>query len=517
MLKFVKKIIRFLFSRYTASPTELTFDKHADFVNKLFGEESANFTVFELPATLSERLNALYDKQRCDGNMSTPDEMCRTNYPRKFSQPLATKVVKTLCESNYFYRSFNVLTSEVSELGELLDFVQKKTQASISAPVVAVGLRAWDTAPSSSTFGPSATHRDGFPEGHLKALVYTQPMTAANGSIEVEGQVLFSEKPQVVVLKNSNVDHRGIPGKTFSRRLIEITLMRVPYHPTYDEFVRFALPHAPLDRHLKSPSSLYEEFDPVFVSIGSGMNVSNSWLNLDEIDHPAITKIRFDTECKFPIENGKACLAYNSHNLEHLDFEVGRKVLKEASRVLSDHSRLLLKLPDYENILNAYRRNDIDFFTRNNFFDTSPLKKCWKNNDVEFCLENIVSMMFCGYWNDAYGDHFSKRISTDKAAYHGPAKISLEDTRRILELDSPSEIASSLRSIVEEAIDFKSYNHQTAWSRGELITFVTEAAPFELVSTDTEQILADFSFVPEINDSMKHWSMYLEFAKVRKL
>lgn len=35
----------------------------------------------------------------------------------------------------------------------------------------------------------------------------------------------------------------------------------------------------------------------------------------------------------------------------------------------------------------------------------------WASKDIEDTFENRLAMMFCGYWNKEFGDHFSGRIN----------------------------------------------------------------------------------------------------------
>ena len=52
------------------------------------------------------------------------------------------------------------------------EFINKKLSKLLVTPFIFVGLRSWETYPSSQSFGPTASHKDGFEPGHKKVMVY---------------------------------------------------------------------------------------------------------------------------------------------------------------------------------------------------------------------------------------------------------------------------------------------------------------------------------------------------------
>ena len=97
-----------------------------------------------------------------------------------------------------------------------------------------------------------------------------------------------------------------------------------------------------------------------------------------------------------------------------------KQIIKEVNRVLQPNGVLLLKLPNFDLILDQYKKNNRKFFRLNKNFGVDSVTWSWKNYGVDVNIQNIVAMMFCGYWNKSYGDHFSRSINMNEDPYHGP-------------------------------------------------------------------------------------------------
>jgi len=74
--------------------------------------------------------------------------------------------------------------------------------------------------------GPDRLHRDGYPPGHFKCMIYPKPLTKAYGLIKIDGQLFENKKPGSAVLFNPDLLHHSICGTSEMRYAIEITLMR---------------------------------------------------------------------------------------------------------------------------------------------------------------------------------------------------------------------------------------------------------------------------------------------------
>jgi hypothetical protein len=217
------------------------------------------------------------------------------------------------------------------------------------------------------------------------------------------------------------------------------------------------------------------------VNVGGGSFNHLGWVNLDER-----TGFKFTPQATFPVQSKSAHYVYSSHCLEHLDDATVDRVLYEARRVLK--GKLVLKLPDFEDVLKRRQAGDHAYFKQWGFESISHM---W----VEDSIDLRASMIFCGYWNDAYGHEFhGERRPRSLMAYHGPVGIPLSWAK------SPHEIAASLKDHVEGH-----FNHQNAWSRAELVDLLTKHG-FTVESLDTETVCKEP--IPTIND-MKSISMYV--------
>lgn len=125
----------------------------------------------------------------------------------------------------------------------------------VGSPYRVVNVRAWETRPSASRFGPTETHSDNFEPGHLKLLVYLDGLGPGRGSIELDGYPTPSGPEGIaVVFQNSDILHRAIPATDGSRRpVIEVTLQRLLVEPSTDALLIGTLN----DRHLSDPFIAY--------------------------------------------------------------------------------------------------------------------------------------------------------------------------------------------------------------------------------------------------------------------
>jgi hypothetical protein len=243
------------------------------------------------------------------------------------------------------------------------------------------------------------------------------------------------------------------------------------------------------------------------LNIGGGPDFhAIGWLNLEEVKSINNSNpFKFTPDCIFPLEDCIIKNAYTSHCLEHLDSDTVRRVLRETLRVLENGGRLIIKIPDYDLLLNAWRNNDANMF-RNELWGFDSVLYTWKNRNVEDCLDYRAAMIFCGFFNDDYGDHFSKRISETKYAYHGPPVVDIKFLRNLIKEHSPSQICTELRKVVMQAEKDYHFNHCNAWSHSELEHLLV-SADFDVLTFDKEIILREFGHFPGIEE-MKEQSMY---------
>jgi SAM-dependent methyltransferase len=263
-----------------------------------------------------------------------------------------------------------------------------------------------------------------------------------------------------------------------------------------------------------SAISLFNQFfsSPRHVNIGGGPKFTGlRWLNLDS----SCSRINpnpytLSSNCSFPLEPNSIKTVYNSHNLEHLDTNTVHRVLSEAYRVLESSGHLVLKLPDYDHVITRWNEQDYDYFQ--NEWSLNNMIWTWKNRNLPDTLDNRVAVIFCSFWNDYYGDHYSIDSNIKhQNAYHGPPIVSSSILQGLKTGKKPSEIAEFLRSIVVKDESSYYFNHQSAWGKDELASLVTSHG-FKVISTSTNEVIDNFSYIPGIR-TFKKISQYLSAKK----
>jgi hypothetical protein len=260
--------------------------------------------------------------------------------------------------------------------------------------------------------------------------------------------------------------------------------------------------------HLVKAFSLISKPDKI--NIGSGRRAWMGWICLDELTYPSVTKLRFTPSVNFPVRSNSISLAYNSHNLEHLTDEVVDRILVEVKRCLKSSGLFVVKIPDFDFFIDQYRLGNSSAMSNKG---CESIIWSWKNYGVEDTFENRTAMMFSGYWNNSYGDHFSGRIyPANPSAYHGPPVVEKSRMVSILtELDIRS-ISKTLNQIVLEDKEFKAFNHCNAWSKRDLENLLISHG-FEILKMDKKEVINRFK--PQIPDleSMFDWSMIVVASK----
>ena len=247
------------------------------------------------------------------------------------------------------------------------------------------------------------------------------------------------------------------------------------------------------------------------INIGGGpWFAALGWRNLEGVVSPVnSTPFGLNSECVFPVEDGTISTVYSSHVIEHLDDATVLRVFREAHRVLADDGRLVIKCPDFDLALDFWKRRDPEFFT-DELWGYDAVKTTWANRGMTDSLDARAAMLFCGFWNDDYGDHFSGRIRSVKSAYHGPPVVSSEELA-CLTSRSPWQISCELKRIVMVSETSYHFNHQNAWSREELESLLISIG-FRVNSFETAFVVNSCLDIPEIS-SMQHQSLYCLAAK----
>ena len=126
-----------------------------------------------------------------------------------------------------------------------------------------VNIRVWNNIPNSpvvigrenKTRGTYRNHKDGFPPGHIKLMVYLNPLDDDHGYFIYDENIVKTKNSGLVIaFKNSDIWHRAVPGKKKNRRVIELTILRTL--KKVDEF-KFFYPSSPDTMYLIGPLHAY--------------------------------------------------------------------------------------------------------------------------------------------------------------------------------------------------------------------------------------------------------------------
>lgn len=244
---------------------------------------------------------------------------------------------------------------------------------------------------------------------------------------------------------------------------------------------------------------------PDNINIGGGPNFHYpGWRNFDSAESPLNPwPVKFAPDTMFPVKAGTARMVYSSHCLEHLNDQTVDMVLMEARRMLRPDGALVLKLPDFDEVLRRWKAGDNEYFKQ---WGIDKVVKTWASRGVDDTIDARAAMIFCGWWNDAYGDEFGERKPDAEGAYHGPIVAEKWFYGEVLANGTPHEIADKFKCYLYQAIGPQHFNHQNAWSVEELGELLAKH-DFSVISTDKAEIQERLQ-IPGIRD-MASISMYV--------
>lgn len=411
-----------------------------------------------------------------------------------------------------------------------------------NSPYTIVNTRMWVTLPGSESFGPNAMHTDGFYPGHFKVMIYPTGLNVQNGYLDLNSILLNDEPPGTVVLfRNSDILHSGVAGTINERLVIEISVLRTFFHlpqyhcghPNgrhYENFIlviyqyikRFGLRFIAskmIGSHVKIfitkiKLKLVLKINSLIscrkVNLGSGRKAWISWRCFDALEYPTVETLKFDEKFKLPNDVQGVEIFYSSHNLEHLNDDTVDNLINQMYERSKPGGVVIIKMPDYELLLDLYRSNKLLDINDPGVLDTIYT---WPYKNIPPTLENKISMVFCGYMSRSYGNHFEGLNRNMKCSYHGPANVEHSELKGILNNDTVREISKKLNRYAKLECDFGQFNHQNAWTKDDLKK-IMEDVGFKFISSKKDVICNDYKkIIPDIKTSYES-SMYLKFSKL---
>jgi hypothetical protein len=252
------------------------------------------------------------------------------------------------------------------------------------------------------------------------------------------------------------------------------------------------------------------------VNVGGGKNYSfENWTNIDNTDKKSPVDINKGLA---KIESRSVDLVYSSHAFEHLSNNYLNICLQNISRILTlhPHGRLIIKIPDFDLLLDKHKENNKTFFdmeTQISNWGYESVHPTLKNLNVEDTISARAAYMFCGLFNKEFGNLFEIYNVNNQNAYNGPPPLSDDQYKEILSLNSPQNIAKELVKKTDGKFENFTFNHQNAWSKKEFIQHLSMFG-FKPLSTDKSGICKRYK--NEIHDIMAMYdiSSYYEFRLI---
>jgi hypothetical protein len=525
----IKNYLRPFYHRLKKEPYYSLYKLNQILVNFIYGDID-NYRVLNISKILNEFIIENYNKFPTNFKDSSKKKINNLLISELTDEQLIKmdKITK-LYETSYdFCRIiYDSLSSDIRKYSK--------------SPYIVVNTRVWVTKPGSEVFGPNTMHTDGFYPGHFKIMIYPFALNDENGYLLLEDKTLKNYPPGTVVMfKNSDINHAGVPGVLNERLAIELTFLRSFFHLQQNHSGH------PNGRHYNNILLLLKDYFRAVgfiyffkrlinenlltrfqllkiniikiinskltrtkINLGSGKKSWLLWRCFDEVKYPTVEALRFDPVAKLPEDVDGIKLFYSSHNLEHLDDQTVDNLFNQIYQKLNNGGTFVIKMPDFEYLINAYRSGELTEINDPGVLDTIYT---WPVMKVQPSLENKISMVFCGYMSKDYGNHFESNRSISANSYHGPCLISKDYLKKILLNESVRNISKILKehALIDE--NFGQFNHQNAWTRNDL-RILLETKGFKLLSTDTKDIVRRYkSSIPDIKSSIGS-SMYLEFIK----
>ncbi len=234
------------------------------------------------------------------------------------------------------------------------------------------------------------------------------------------------------------------------------------------------------------------------INLGGGPNFSHpGWLNMEAVPSEVNPNpIVLDGQTVFPFSDASIRLVYTSHALEHLDAATVSRSFAETRRCLGRDADLVIKIPDFDATLKAWRDRDDRFLSTINW-NYDAVTWSWASRGLRDSLTNRASLIFCGFWNEEFGSPFAGVINRTPTAYFGPAVCEEHEVEKLFNSYSPSEITRILVARVKRDEVGFTFTHQSAWSLQEMQETLRRH-DLLVVESDKEQICQRFSAIPGI-------------------
>ncbi len=222
---------------------DTSFVMHEWMVSLFYGKDIEPPFVFQISPQDVEKIRIMLDSSKQLNFSSVPEKSKRA--PAQMNKELYERVS---VDQTWFEIKRNVVYDN------FLKEMEPIFRNFLKSPFTVVSLTVWKTRPDlgvsldsdGNRRGPNILHRDGYPPGHFKCIVYLTPLNDVCGRVQVEGEIIESEIPGCSVIFDQDRLHRSMPGKSEDRYCFEITVMRT----LVEVDMLMYYPGAPSSQHL---------------------------------------------------------------------------------------------------------------------------------------------------------------------------------------------------------------------------------------------------------------------------
>ena len=344
----------------------------------------------------------------------------------------------------------------------------------------------------------------------LKIMIYPYGANEEIGTTELQlpnsSYVVTGEPGTWIVFKNSEIVHRGRAPKKGKRLVIEISL--IP-SLTYDSEAACGglngrFPKLPWQYPRSSTYAINFLGKPQGINIGGGPSWEmREWINLEEVISPSNPQpFYLSPNSRFPAEDKSIQTVYTSHALEHLPISTVKRMLSESNRTLQENGDLIIKIPDYDKVLDCWRRREHSFFY--SYWGIESVTAGWAAQGICDCLDHRAAMIVCSIFGQGnpFGPAESKPEKKAIPGYFGPTFMTVDELQSLIDPAlnlSPSMLADTLcEKMRARNADFR-FCHQSAWSREELKNLLSDFG-FEIISFDYATIMSSFGNIRDVGN-----------------
>jgi len=247
-----KRMIKSIEWRMRKFNKKYIFSLHEFFVSFFFGKIKNDYTCFKIDTKDVDQIFAVVKKSNkinFSNYLNINKDISKNIFLKKsWNYNKKDKNVYDQFSKTQNWYDLNMTPYLESFINKLLPTFKEYLGSNFSI----VNLRAWKNLPNSGIVvgknkndgsiqmrGTHRLHTDGFPPGHIKCMIYLQPLNSEFGLFEIGGKKIECNEPgYCIIFKNSDILHRAIPGTKYDRYVIEFTFLRTLFQVNELKYIK---------------------------------------------------------------------------------------------------------------------------------------------------------------------------------------------------------------------------------------------------------------------------------------